>query len=57
MKLKKIEGQKRMWGSEGMLPRKFFENLVTAMAILVLFEQFSSNCLNFLLLILSPSSK
>ena len=27
-------------GSGGMLPRKFFENLHTAMAILVLFEQF-----------------
>ena len=27
-------------GSGGMMPRKFFENLHTAMAILVLFEQF-----------------
>ena len=28
-------------GSEGMLPRKIFENLHTEMAVLVLFEQFS----------------
>ena len=35
-----------------MLPRKIFENLHAVMAILVLFEQFSSNfCLNFLALI------
>ena len=27
-------------GAEGMLPQKIFENLHTAMAILVLFEQF-----------------
>ena len=27
-------------GSGGMLPRKIFENLLTAMTILVLFEQF-----------------
>ena len=39
-----------------MLPRKFFQNLHTAMAILVLFEQFSGKfCLNFLLPILSAS--
>ena len=36
-----------------MLPRKFFENLQTVMAILVLFEQLSD--LNFLTLILSAS--
>ena len=32
----------------GILPQKIFENLLTAVAILVLFEQFSGNfCLNF----------
>ena len=40
-----------------MLPRKNFENLHAVMAILVLFEQFSSKfCLNFLTLILRASS-
>ena len=35
-------------GSGGMLPRKLFENLRTAMAILVLFEQFLRKvCYNF----------
>ena len=39
-----------------MLPRKFFENLHAVMAILVLFEKFSSKfSLNFLTLILSGS--
>ena len=38
---KEIEEPKRVWrGSGGMLAGKFFENLHTAMAILVLFEQF-----------------
>ena len=37
-----------------MLPRKFFENLHTVVAILVLFEQVLGKfCLNFLPLILS----
>ena len=37
-----------------MIPRKNFENLRVAMAILVLFEKFSGKlCLNFLKLILS----
>ena len=39
-----------------MLPRKKFENLHAAMAILVLFEQFSDKlCLKFSTLILSAS--
>ena len=39
-----------------MLPRKFFKNLHTAVAILVLFEQFLRKfCLNFLPLNLSVS--
>ena len=43
-------------GSGGMLPRKFFENLRTVMAIKVLFEQFSGKfCLYFWPLILSAS--
>ena len=39
-----------------MLPRKIFENLCTAMAILVLFEQFSEKfCFHFWPLSLSVS--
>ena len=39
-----------------MLSRTIFENLHTVMAILVLFEYFSSKfCLNFLILVLSAS--
>ena len=46
--------KKALGGSGGMLPRKFFENLHTVVAILVLFEQILSKfCLNFLPLILS----
>ena len=40
-------------GSVGMLPRKFFENLHTVMAILVLFEQFLGNVCH----ILAPNFK
>ena len=39
-----------------MLFRKIFENLLTAMAVLVLFEEFSAkSCLHFLPRILSAS--
>ena len=50
-------GQKYFEGeSEGMLPRKFFENLHNVVTILVLFEQFSGkSCSNFLPLNLSVS--
>ena len=48
--------KKALGGSGGMLPRKIFENLHTAVAILALFEQcFGKFCLNFLPLILSVS--
>ena len=41
--LKQVEEQKTgSRGSESMLPRKFFENSLTVMAVLVHFEQFSS---------------
>ena len=39
--LKHIENKKTLGGSGGMFPRKIFENLHAAMAILVLLEQFS----------------
>ena len=38
--LKNIDNKKGTRGSAGLLPRKMFENLHTAVAILVLFEQF-----------------
>ena len=38
--LKNIDNKKGSRGSGGMLPRKIFENLHTAVAILALFEQF-----------------
>ena len=51
-----VDGQKQLWGSGGILSKKIFENLYTAMNILVRFEQFSGKfCLNFLPLILSAS--
>ena len=41
-----------------MLPRKFFENLHTAVALLVLFEKYSGKfCLNFLPLIFECFTK
>ena len=51
--LKQNEEQKRLWGGPGgMLSRRIFENLHTAMAILVLFEQIAGKFrLNFLPLI------
>ena len=49
-----IEKQKDFRGSGGMLPRKNFETLYAVMAILVLFEHFSSKLRSkFLTLILS----
>ena len=42
-KLKLIRNKKTLGGSEGMLPRKIFENLHAIMAILVLFEYFQAN--------------
>ena len=54
--LKHIENIKGCGGSGGMLPRKIFKNLHTAVAILLLFEQFLRKfCLNFLPLNLSVS--
>ena len=48
--------KKALGGSGGMLPRKIFENLHTAVAILVVFEKFLGKfCLNFLPLNLSVS--
>ena len=48
--------KKGLGGSGGMLLRKIFENLRTAVAILALFEQFIGKfCLIFLLLNLSVS--
>ena len=47
--LKHIKNKKGCGGSGGMLPRKIFKNSHTAVAILVLFEQFLRKfCLNFL---------
>ena len=54
--LKNIETKKALEGSGGMPPRKFFENLRTAVAILALFEPFFGKfCSIFLLLNLSVS--
>ena len=54
--LKHIENKKGSRGSGGMLPRKFFENLQTVVAILVVLEQFLGKfCINFLPLNLSVS--
>ena len=54
--LKHIENKKGCGGFRGMPPRKFFKNLHTAVAILILFEQFLRKyCLNFLPLNLSVS--
>ena len=48
--------KKALGGSRGMLPRKFFENLHTVVAILALFEQFLRKfCVNFLPLNLTVS--
>ena len=49
--------KKALEGSGGMLPRKIFGNLHTAVTILVFFEQFIGEfCLNFLPLNLSVST-
>ena len=46
--LKYIENIKGLRGSGGRALRRFFENLHTVVAILVLFEQFSGKfCLHF----------
>ena len=46
--LSNFSAKKDSRGSEGMLPRKILENLQTAMAILVLFQQFLRKvCHNF----------
>ena len=46
--------QMALEGSGNMLPRKFFENLHTVVAVLAFYEQFLGKfCLNFLFLILS----
>ena len=48
--------KKVLGGSGGMLPRKFFENLLSVVAILVIFEQLLGIfCLKFLPLYLSVS--
>ena len=38
--LSNLSNKRTLGGSEGIFPRKIFENLLTVMAILVLFEQF-----------------
>ena len=54
--LKLIEKQERLWEVRGYATPKIFENVQALMAILVLFEQFSTKfCSNFLTLILSAS--
>ena len=54
--LKLIERQEKLWGSPGACFPEKLKNLHAVMAILVLFDEFSSKfCLHFWTLILSAS--
>ena len=56
LSLNNLSNKHDFWGLRGPTPRKFFENLHTDMAILVLFEQFSGKfCVCFWSPILSAS--